>query len=113
MAGLTSAYTTALLSGAGAAEATHISVHTADPGSTGANEVTTGGTVRQALTWGTPVDGDVNADVVTFDVDAVTINHVGLWAADGTTFLGGGATSTEENFGGPGTLDVVTTLALT
>lgn len=110
---LTTAYTTALLSGAGAAEATHVSLHTADPGSTGASEITTGGTTRQALTWGTPSGGSVPASPVTFTVDSVTVTHVGLWAADGVTFLGGGATDTEETFGGPGELDAVVTLALT
>jgi hypothetical protein len=72
----------------------YVSLHTADPGATGAAEVT-GGTpayTRRAVTWTAAVAGvrGLNA-AVTFDVpSATTVTYFGLWsAATGGTFLGG------------------------
>lgn len=71
-----------------AAQAVRMSLHTADPGTTGANEVT-GGTpayARQVVTWAAgPVDGAYTATVPAFDVPATTtVTHVGLWTSGGT-----------------------------
>jgi hypothetical protein len=81
-----------------AAAATHASVHTADPGSTGAAEL-----VRGAVTW-TPgaTDGVVDGVVDLTVPDGVTITHGGLWnAATGTGFLDGGPLP--QPYTGPGT----------
>lgn len=73
------------------AQALYMSLHTADPGTTGANEVTGGAPAyaRKAVTWvAGSVDGVYNATVPAFDVPAATVTHVGLWtAASGGTFL--------------------------
>lgn len=71
--------------------ATHASLHSADPGTTGSSEISGGSPAyaRQALTWtaGT-VDGQATASAV-FDVPAgQAVTHAGLWtAASGGTFL--------------------------
>lgn len=86
---------------------TYASLHTADPGATGTNEVT-GGTpayARKAITWNAASGGnlDNNANPV-FDVPAATtITHVGFWGAvTGGTFYGS-ADITDEAFGAQGT----------
>lgn len=69
--------------------ATHASLHTGNPGTTGANEATGGGYARKALTWtGGTADGVTSAAQVEFDVAAGTYTHIGLWnAATGGTFV--------------------------
>ncbi len=68
------------------AEALYASLHTADPGATGASEVT-GGTpayARVAITWTAgATDGVYTGALATpFDVPAnTTITHIGLWTA--------------------------------
>lgn len=74
-----------------ASNALFVSLHTADPGATGANEVV-GGTpayARKALTWTNgAADGTTTAATVTFDVPATTVTYVGIWSdAVGGTFL--------------------------
>lgn len=97
----------------------YVSLHTADPGSTGTNEVTGGSPAyaRKAVTWNASSAGDLdnNANPV-FDVPAsTTITHFGLWsAATSGTFYGGDALSASESFGAQGTytltdLDVLLT----
>jgi hypothetical protein len=63
--------------------ATHGSAHTADPGTTGASEVTGGSPAyaRQALTWTAGTTGTATSSG-TFDIPAgVTVAWVGLWSA--------------------------------
>jgi len=59
------------------------SLHSADPGSTGASEISGGSPAyaRKALTWAAgTVDGAVTA-TATFDVPASTaITHAGIWS---------------------------------
>lgn len=59
-----------------------ISLHTSNPGSTGANELSGGSPAyaRREGTWSAPSDGSVSA-VADFDVPAATITHIGLWSA--------------------------------
>lgn len=68
-----------------AAICTYLSLHTADPGTTGANEVSGGvpAYARKAITWNAgTVDGSIVSDPITFDVPAGTdITHVGMWDA--------------------------------
>ncbi len=70
----------------------YASLHTGDPGSNGANEVSGGSPAyaRQAVTFNSATNGAraLNADV-TFDVPACTVQYVGYWTAQtGGTFLG-------------------------
>lgn len=65
--------------------AVYVSLHTADPTDTGANEITASGYVRKAATFGAPTDGvsTTSADI-TFDQANTawgTITHVGIWDA--------------------------------
>lgn len=67
-------------------EATHLSLHTADPGDTGADELSGGSYARAALVWGSASAGIVTASPVAFAVPAdTTITHLGFW--NGVTFL--------------------------
>jgi hypothetical protein len=68
------------------------SLHSASPGSTGANEITGGSPAyaRKTLAWasaGATTAGAKNTNAtVSFDVPACTVQFVGYWA--GTNFLG-------------------------
>lgn len=64
---------------------THLSLHSGDPGTTGANEVT-GGTpayARKAVTWAAAAAGErASSDAQLFDVPSgVEVLFVGLWSA--------------------------------
>ena len=78
---------------------TWLSLHTASPGSTGANEATGGSPAyaRKQTTWGSSSGGAVTGSSVTFDVAAGTYTHWGLWTASTAgTFLDGGALSSSQ-----------------
>lgn len=96
------------------------SLHTGDPSTTGANEVSGGSPAyaRKALTWNSVgSDGvvELSADVV-FDVPAsTTVAYVGLFSASTAgTFIGSMAVSPNETFGAQGqfTLKAATQLTL-
>lgn len=60
--------------------AAFMSLHTGDPGTTGANEYAGSGYSRQALSFGAASAGVVNAAAVSFPVAAdTTITHIGIW----------------------------------
>lgn len=70
-----------------------ISLHSGDPGTTGANEINGGGYTRQTTTWGSPsiISGgpdDGKAQIVgapvNFNVPATTITHYSVRKADGS-----------------------------
>lgn len=91
-----------------AALATHLSLHTGDPGSSGTAEVTGGSPAyaRKAVTWNTASGGVADtSNAPVFDVPGSTsVSHFGLWtAASGGTFLGGDALSATEGFAAQGT----------
>ena len=69
--------------------ATHISLHSADPGGTGASAVGT----RVAASWSVDADGDLtlsSAAPFTGLSPNQGVTHVGLWSASsGGTFRGG------------------------
>lgn len=117
---LTSATRDALLDEldeSGALPAAYASLHTADPGATGADEVT-GGTpayARKALTWAAAAGASKGAAMVTFDIPAGTeITHFGLWTAvSGGTFRGGSALPANETYGAQGTYDLSITATAT
>jgi len=83
-----------------------ISLHTADPGTDGSNEVTGGSYARVAVTWGAASGGvKSNSAQLVFNVPAgTTITHVGGW--DGSTFRGGGALSAPQEFATSGTYTI-------
>lgn len=72
-----------------ATEATHLSLHSSDPGTTGTGELSGGAYTRQALTWGSASVGAITAGAVAFAVPAsTTVTHIGFWTAStGGTFL--------------------------
>lgn len=72
----------------------YVSLHTADPGETGASEVTGGSYARQATAFDVAASGATeNSALESFtSMPAVTITHVGCWdAASSGNFLWGGA----------------------
>lgn len=87
---------------------THVSLHTAAPGDTGANEVAGGSPAyaRQPIAFNAPAGGvmDDSTNGAVFNVPAgTTVTHVGFWSAvTAGTFLGGKAISS-ESFTGQGT----------
>lgn len=58
-----------------------VSLHTGDPGDTGAND---SGETKQTLTWSTPSAGWMKGSV-TFTAVSGTFTHIGLW--DDTVFI--------------------------
>lgn len=89
---------------------THVSLHTGNPGATGASEVAGGSPAyaRVAITWATASGGNIDSsNTPTFNVPAgTTVTHVGFWsAATGGTFYGSDAV-TAETFAGQGTYQV-------
>lgn len=91
------AFTTAAKEAAALAVAAlgnNVSLHTADPGTTGANEVTGGSPAyaRKTTTWaGGAADGSVTGSAVAFDVPAGNYPFMGIW--NGATFIAGFALS--------------------
>ncbi len=94
--------------------ATYISLHSADPGTTGPNEITGGppAYARKAVSWSAAATGSRNLSAsVVFDVPGgVNVSHFGLWsAATGGTYYGsdalrdGSNNAVVESFGGQGT----------
>lgn len=93
-----------------------LSLHTADPGTTGTNEVTNTGSpayARKAVTWGSASAGAITG-TVTFDVPSgTTVTFVGVWTAlTGGTFLDKAAV-TSQAFASQGTYQVTATFTET
>lgn len=89
---------TALLAGR------YVSLHTGDPGTTGANEVSGGSYARQAATFtqsgSNPTVASNNGTIQYPTATAAwgTVTHFGLWtAASGGNYLGGGAVTTPKS----------------
>lgn len=62
-----------------------MSLHTADPGTTGANEAVGGSYARQEAGYAAASGGScVLAGSVSFTVQAATYTHLGLWDSSGT-----------------------------
>ena len=83
----------AMLSGGLGNAITHISLHSGDPSTTGANELTGGSPAyaRKAVTWNAAASGlRTNSGALVFDVPiSTTVYHVGFWSAITTgTFYG-------------------------
>lgn len=93
---------------------TYLSMHTADPGTTGANEATGGGYVRKATGWvAGATDGVATGSQVTFDLAAGTYTHVGFQsAATAGTFLDKAA-MTSTTLGAVGQILITPTVTVT
>ena len=70
----------------------YLSLHSADPVTTGANELSGGGYARQAIVFSAASGGsESNTAAITVpNAGTVPVTHVGLWsAASGGTYRGG------------------------
>lgn len=98
----------ALLEGL-ASVAVYASLHTGDPSTTGANELTGGTYSRESISWGGASAGTVLNDAnVVFDVPAAaTISYVGYWsAATSGTFYGARLLDEAQTFATAGTYTI-------
>lgn len=91
----------------------YISLHTASPGTTGANEVTGGAYARVAVTFGAPSLGSMtNTGIISVNVPAsTTVTHFSYWDSSNTgatpvpgNWLAGTALAASQSFGSSGTL---------
>jgi len=114
MAGYTNTAKDTALDAIGAA-GTWISLHTADPGTTGANEVAGGTYARVQTTWSAAATSSKPGTAVTINVPAgVTITHWGLNSASTAgTFQVGEALPASETYGSAGTYVLTPTLTAT
>jgi len=71
----------------------YVSLHTADPSTTGASEVTGGSYARVAVTWNSPSSGSVTqSNALSINLPAsTTASYFGVWSAStsGTYYIGG------------------------
>lgn len=85
-----------------------MSLHTADPGTTGASEGA--GVTRAQATFPAASAGSSTAPPVGIAVPAGTYTHWGAWSASsGGTFVTGGALPAPVTFPGPGTYNLTVT----
>lgn len=93
-------------------QASYVSLHTADPGTTGASEVSGGSYARQSIAWNAASSGDLrSSNAPVFNVPgSTTVTHFGLWtASSGGTFLTGGALSASQTYSTAGTFTLTQT----
>lgn len=86
-----------------------VSLHTADPSTNGANEVSGGLYTRESVSWATATSGSLQNDTqVVFDVPgATTITHLGYWSASTSgTFYGSRQLDTNQTFATAGTYTI-------
>jgi hypothetical protein len=92
-----------------------ISLHTASPGGTGANEASGGSPAyaRQQTTWGSASNSQISGSQVTINVPAGTYTYAGLWTAQtGGTFVDQVQISS-TTLGAQGTLLITPTFSMT
>jgi hypothetical protein len=89
-----------------------ISMHTADPGTTGASEITGGAYARQQTAWQGAAGGQKAGQPVTINIPAgTTVTHWGVWTASGQgTFFEGNVLPSSEYYGSAGTIVFTPTL---
>lgn len=100
------AFTTAALNGMlDTLSITQVSLHTADPGTTGANEVSGGTYARKSITFSAAAAGNLDSsNTPVLDVPTgVTVTHVGYWA---TSTFKASSNVTDEVFASAGTYTV-------
>lgn len=108
MAGLVDSGKNLLLNGL-ASGVTFVSLHTADPGTSGSVEVSASPYARKSVNWASAASGSVSsASTIVFDVPgSTTINHLGYWSASSAgTFYGSRALDTEQTYATPGTYTI-------
>jgi hypothetical protein len=91
------------------AAATHVSLHTADPSTNGANEVTGSPYTRELAGWAAASAGTaVNSGSIVFDVPgSTTIAFLGYWSASTAgTFYGSRALDSSQTFATAGTYTI-------
>lgn len=92
-----------LMANALAAAATHASLHSADPGTTGTSETTAG---RQPIAWDAAANGDLSltgTEAFTGGTASGACTYVGLWSAStGGTFYGGFPLTGDQTFNASG-----------
>lgn len=95
-----------------------VSLHKADPGSTGGGgtELTGGGYARKPVVWnpatddgGSPGRGKITGNPITFDVPAGDITHYGVWC--GGVYLYGKSLNPAVNLSAPGKVTITPTHA--
>ncbi|MFB7719323.1 hypothetical protein [Nocardia sp. NPDC056100] len=99
---------------AGIAPTVYVSVHSTDPGVTGANEASGGSPAyaRVATTWAAPANGQITGSQVTINLPAGTYAYAGLWsAATGGTFIDKVAIA-PTTLGAQGTLLITPTFSM-
>ncbi len=91
-----------------------VSLHTADPGTTGASEASGAPYARKALTFPAASTGQVVSAEATVDVPAGTFTHFGTWsAATAGTFRGGNPLAASQAFTSQGQLKLTVTIPVT
>ncbi len=96
------------------ARLSYVSLHTADPGTTGAAEATGTPYARKALTFPAAANGSTVAAEATVDVPAGTYTHFGTWSAvTAGTFRGGNPLAASQTFTSQGQLKLTVTIPVT
>lgn len=92
-----------------------ISLHTADPGTTGASEATGGGYARQQSAFGAAASAVATGAEVTFaGILAAAYGFFGVWSAvSAGTFRHGNVLTPAMTLGGTGTLKVTPSVTFT
>lgn len=91
----------------------YYSLHTADPGTTGASEATGGSPAyaRKLTVFAAASGGSRVGTLVTFDLAAGTYTHWGQWTAvSGGTYIDGGALPASEVYAAQGQYDLTPTI---
>ena len=114
MAGYNATSKDVALTAIGAA-ATYVSLHNADPGTTGLNEISGGSYARVQTTWGTAAASSMAGSQVTINVPAsTTVAYWGVWTTvSGGTCYESGTLPTTEVYTGAGQYLLTPTLAAT
>lgn len=89
-----------------------ISLHSADPGTTGASEITGGSYVRVATTWAAASAAAMAGSQVTINVPAgTTIAYWGIWSAStGGVWFDGGQLPAPQTYATAGTFNLTPTV---
>lgn len=88
----------------------YVSLHTADPTTTGGSEVTGGTYARVAVTWNAASGGSVtNSNALTINLPAsTTAAYFGIWSAStaGTYYIGGALSPSVTTGASAGTVTI-------
>jgi hypothetical protein len=88
----------------------YISLHSADPGTTGASEISGGTYARVAVTWNAPAAGvSTNVGAISINLPAsTTAAFIGVWSAitAGTYMFGGALSPNVTNGVTPGAVSI-------